>query len=324
MSDKSLIKLNIDEMFKNLIRPLRKDEYKQLEENIVKDGCREPLIVWNGTIVDGHNRYEICNRLQIPYSVREMEFASREDAIAWICSNQLGRRNISEETRKYLIGKKYEAEKAIGSRNILGINQYAPIDESLPYDDFDPEESQSGRMTASRTAQRIGDEYHISHGTVQKYAIYARALDDLSEMEPALVPQILSGRLKISHENIVELSRQDAGDVKKLSKQMIKSSPGFVKYSHTREQIKPKSETPSTDAPLQPLPAIKQMPEYDPDAEVSGLMLTIPSWTGSIDRTCAAADFRKISSNARVNLIKALNDLQLKINQILDSVKEEN
>jgi len=318
-----MIKLNIDEIFKNLIRPLRKEEYKQLEENIVKDGCREPIIVWNGTIVDGHNRYEICNRLQIPYSVKDMEFTSRDDAIAWICSNQLGRRNISEETRKYLIGKKYEAEKAIGSRNVLGINQYAPIDESLPYDDFNPEDAQTGRVTASRTAQRIGDEYHISHGTVQKYAIYARALDDLAEKEPTLVPQILSGRLKISHENIVELSRQDAGDVRKLSTQMAKSPQAYMKYSHTREKIKPRAETVISNTTTTPLPAIKKMPEYDPDAEVSGLMLTIPSWTGSIDRTCAAADFGKISAKARENLIKALNDLQMKISKILDSVKEE-
>lgn len=323
MSDKSFIKLNIDEVFKNLIRPLRKEEYKQLEENIVKDGCREPIIVWDGTIIDGHNRYEICNRLQIPFSVKEMEFSSRDDAIAWICSNQLGRRNISEETRKYLIGKKYEAEKAIGSRNILGINQYAPIDDTLPYDDFNPEEARSGRITASRTAQRIGDEYHISHGTVQKYAIYAKALDDLAEVEPTLVPQILSGRLKISHENIVELSKLNADNVRKLSTQMVKSPQAFMKYSNTRDRIRPKSGAEVSEPSSAPLPAIKQMPEYDPDAEVSGLMLTIPSWTGSIDRTCAAADFGKISSKARENLIKALIDLQTKINQILESVKEE-
>ena len=100
--------LIIDEEFRTLIRPLRRDEYQQLEINLSVDGCRDPIITWNRIIIDGHNRYEICNRRHIPYAVTEMKFDSREDAVIWICTNQLGRRNITEETRKYLIGKQYE------------------------------------------------------------------------------------------------------------------------------------------------------------------------------------------------------------------------
>ena len=65
--DKGFAVLEIDPEFKTLIRPLRKDEYLQLEVNLAVDGCREPIITWNNIIVDGHNRYEICNRLHIPY-----------------------------------------------------------------------------------------------------------------------------------------------------------------------------------------------------------------------------------------------------------------
>ena len=59
--------LTIDREFRDLIRPLMKDEYRYLESNIVADGCRDPIIVWKGVIVDGHNRYEICTRLGIPF-----------------------------------------------------------------------------------------------------------------------------------------------------------------------------------------------------------------------------------------------------------------
>ena len=117
--------LIIDEEFRTLIRPLRRDEYQQLEINLSVDGCRDPIITWNHIIIDGHNRYEICNRRHIPYAVTEMEFDSREDAIIWICTNQLGRRNITEETRKYLIGKQYELEKMHGKqKNVMGFNRY--------------------------------------------------------------------------------------------------------------------------------------------------------------------------------------------------------
>lgn len=59
MTEKAFRQLNIDPEFKNLIRPLRREEYRQLELNLVMEGCREDIIAWNDTIVDGHNRYEM-------------------------------------------------------------------------------------------------------------------------------------------------------------------------------------------------------------------------------------------------------------------------
>ena len=76
MTEKGYKQLNIDTEFKNLIRPLRKEEGMQLELNLVVGGCRDPIITWNNTIIDGHNRYEICNRLHIPYATQEIEFES--------------------------------------------------------------------------------------------------------------------------------------------------------------------------------------------------------------------------------------------------------
>ena len=72
MAEKQIYNLRIDEKFKQLIPPLTSIERTQLEENIAKDGCREPLCVWENVIVDGHNRYEICTRLQIPFFVQSM------------------------------------------------------------------------------------------------------------------------------------------------------------------------------------------------------------------------------------------------------------
>ena len=66
--EKSLYKLKIDSGFKSLIRPLLRAEYEQLASNIIHDGCREPLVTWRGTIIDGHNRYEICHKFEIPFT----------------------------------------------------------------------------------------------------------------------------------------------------------------------------------------------------------------------------------------------------------------
>ena len=105
--------LHIDSEFKAQIPPLTEDERRQLEENILADGeVLSPLLVWNDTIVDGHNRYEILqNHPEIPYNVRSLYLETREEVLAWICKNQLGRRNLTPEQKKFLIGKQYDAEK---------------------------------------------------------------------------------------------------------------------------------------------------------------------------------------------------------------------
>ena len=107
-----MINLKIDPEFQSQIPPLTDDEFKQLEENILKEGkLISPLIVWNNTLVDGHNRYAILQKHpEIYFSTMPLRFANREEALAWICKNQLGRRNLTPEQKKFLIGKQYSVE----------------------------------------------------------------------------------------------------------------------------------------------------------------------------------------------------------------------
>ena len=97
-----MINLKIDPEFQSQIPSLTDDEFKQLEENILKEGkLLSPLIVWNNTLVDGHNRYEIVQEHpEISFSTMPLPFESREEVLAWICKNQLGRRNLTPEQKK--------------------------------------------------------------------------------------------------------------------------------------------------------------------------------------------------------------------------------
>lgn len=92
----------IDSEFQSLIPPLSEDEYRLLEKSILAEGVREPLITWNGTIIDGHNRYAICDEHSIKFKTVEREFASRDAAKIWIIENQFGRRNLSAYDRSVL------------------------------------------------------------------------------------------------------------------------------------------------------------------------------------------------------------------------------
>ena len=89
MPEKKVYDLIIDPEFRDLIPPLNEEELKLLEASLVADGCESPLIVWNGVIVDGHNRYAICQKHEIPFAIQEKDFSSRDDAMLWMLRNQL-------------------------------------------------------------------------------------------------------------------------------------------------------------------------------------------------------------------------------------------
>lgn len=301
----------INEKFRTLIPPLNKAEYTELEKSLIKEGCREPLITWNGYLIDGHNRYEICTRLNIKYKVANMPFESEEDAISWICSNQLGRRSISEETRKYLIGKRYEAEKIIGERRSnRGINQYTP-EQKRPV----------GRPASNdyrhRTADKLGKEYHVSHGTIKNYGSFSRVVDRIGERAPALATQILAGKVKISQKGLTELVEMNDSEMDAVTSS-ISERGEYVPYNNTRREIHELTKKTET----QVAPSVKDMPAYDPDAEAVGLTLTIPTWASSIERIDGIMDKTKLSKKARKKLIEALQMLKMKINEMLSELGE--
>lgn len=101
--------IKINPKFRSLIPPLSVDELARLEANLLKDGCRDPLVVWNDTIIDGHNRHDICVRHELKYKTVKIEFTDDRAAIAWIIRNQFGRRNITLAARCKLAEKLAEA-----------------------------------------------------------------------------------------------------------------------------------------------------------------------------------------------------------------------
>lgn len=114
-----LSQLKIDPEFQSKIPPLQFEEEQQLEQNIIAEGrLLNPIITWNGYILDGHTRYRILKKHGfIKFEVEEIQLANKYEALAWICKNQLGRRNLSPERKKFLLGKEYESTKlAVGGQ----------------------------------------------------------------------------------------------------------------------------------------------------------------------------------------------------------------
>jgi len=193
--------LTIDPEFKGKIPPLREEELKQLEENILADGVViNPLIVWDGVIVDGHNRYRILQKHpEIQFTTYEKEFPDRYAAIAWICKNQLGRRNLTPQQFKYLVGQRYEAEKQSKGIEFQG-NQYTSQDRS-GLGQNDPDQKLHG------TRSRIAKETQTSDSYVRRAAHFAKGVDAAEETEPGIKQEILSGSIKPTEKAVAAIAK---------------------------------------------------------------------------------------------------------------------
>ena len=157
------MELKVDKEFRDLIPPLQEDELKQLESNIVNEGWRsnEKIITWDGIIVDGHNRYGICQKNNIKFQTQEKKFKDRNEVIIWIIENQLGRRNLSPYDRVRLNLKKEAILKPIAKERMMG---------GVP------------TLAQGRVRETISKLAKVSHGTYDKVKfIEAKATNETKD-----------------------------------------------------------------------------------------------------------------------------------------------
>lgn len=193
--------------------------------------------------------------------------------------------------------------------NINGFNQYKRRNKGERGDTF------------RRTAQKFSAQYNVSTGSVQKYAIFSKALDVVGQAAPELPGKVLSGTFKISHENLVALSKMPPEEIRRIGARPEDLQHPFTSYSDTRKEFADTDEEP-VESMQETLPLIKIPPMHDPDAEIAGLTLTVPSWVSSIERARNNADMNAASTSAKSKLEEALLSLQKKVSEMLSEIRE--
>lgn len=194
------MELKIEREFQEKIPPLTEAEFEQLRENILNDGeVYEPIAVWNGIIVDGHNRWKVIKEHpEIPYKIREMDFADKWAAFDWMYQKQLGRRNLSDEQKTYLLGKLYEARK-----NCHGGDRKS----SRQNDDL--------VKGPGKTVKIIAKEQGVGAKTVERAEHFAKGIDRAAEVDPKFKQEILSGEVKAHKAELAEIRKLESdADVK--------------------------------------------------------------------------------------------------------------
>ena len=209
-------RLIIDPEFRDKIPPLTEDEFSLLEENILSDGAVfSPLIVWDGTILDGHNRYEIIQKHpELTYAVHKVSFANRYEAISWICKHQLGRRNLTPQQKKYLIGQRYEAEKQADAfhGNQQTLSGESGVDKKCPH--------QNSRHV---TQSRIAKETNTSASYVREAGTFAKGVDAAEEALPGIKQEILTGTIKPTASAVAAVAKADPEERLRLAADLKKS-----------------------------------------------------------------------------------------------------
>lgn len=208
--------IHIEPEFRDLIPPLKEDEFSQLAQNIADEGCREPLVVWQVpydvddelagkyVLIDGHNRHKICTTYSVDFKIHLVQFQTRFEARNWMINNQLGRRNLTKEQQAFLRGSRYNSEKAQGQRTDL-------------------QSSVSSSKSKESTAKRIAKEYNVDEKTIRRDAKFAEGMDIIGKSNPELKQDILKGKVKINKSHVQKLGEvaKDSDEVPILDVQDI-------------------------------------------------------------------------------------------------------
>ena len=194
----------IDEEFKGLLPALSAETFKLLEENILQNGCRDSIILWGDTLIDGHNRYAICTKHDIPFNTISKDFDSREDALIWIISNQVSRRNLTPIQLSHFRGLHYRADKKKVGNN-SGRNQY------------NVEFPQNGEIPKiPSTVTRLANQYNVSKNTIGRDAKIAEVIEAIGAISPGAKQKILTGDVKIDKKELERLAYVPAEEVAEL------------------------------------------------------------------------------------------------------------
>ena len=297
----------INPQFNRLVQPPCEREIQKMHQDYILSSEAPVIHTWQGYHLTDQYLHMVCLEYNIPYSIKEMTFDDWTKAALYICSSQLAKDNLSAEYRKYLIGQKFHY---------------------MITDSDDCKQSDS----KYRVAAVMGHDLYMSAGTVMKYNAFSNAVNDIFDQDTEFAQRLLLGKTRISHENILELSRLKPEEIKAIASSVANENLDHITLSFIRNEVKwshihkqaPVSRRERKEQKMGRHAAIHQMPEYDPDAEVNSLCMTIDSWISSIQRVHNSENFKKITNKASLRLMKKLSFLESTVNNIQESLVERN
>lgn len=285
--------IRIDPEFANKIPPIGADEFNQLRDNILAAGeVFEALVVWDGVLIDGHNRWKIIQEHpEVKWSVRTMDFPDKWAAFEWMYKNQLGRRNLTDEQRAYTIGKMYEARKK--SNGGQGGNRYTV----LQVDQNDPVVDKP-----KSTAEAIGREVGVAEPSVKRWEKFAKGVDALREVSPEAADKVLSGKAHVTKSDVQSISKMPPKAVASAARAIVKDKP--IGTTENKPRTKKIDET-----MMQVINSLKDpdaSPAFNLDDLIEEITLTGSNYVRGLRETIAIRTDLLKDGDAKVRVFKAI------------------
>lgn len=218
----------IDEEFKHLMPPLGKEAYASLEAGLLKDGCLNALVLWEGILIDGHNRYEICTKHSIPFETIDMDFPSRDAVHLWIIETQMGRRNLSPIQLTYFRGVHYRMEKKV----LVGGHWQNPHSNSGYQNDNLPQ--------VQKTSANLGSRYQVSQATILRDAKASEGIDAIGEVSGDAKTKILASEVKLDKKALAELAGASEDEIAELARTIedgTYAKPASARLTLTNDKV---------------------------------------------------------------------------------------
>ncbi|MCL2438859.1 MAG: hypothetical protein FWE48_07610 [Coriobacteriia bacterium] len=189
----------IDSEFQYLLPPLDPESFATLEADILERGIRDALVLWKDydILIDGHNRYEVIKKHDLPFTVTSIELPSREDVIIWIVTTQIARRNLAALQMSYYRGVHYQADRLIIGR---------PRNDE---EDLGLEKSGQTDHINSSTATRLSRQYNVSPKTIRRDSQVATGIDAIGAISSSAKRMILAGEVPITRTKLQALGAAD-------------------------------------------------------------------------------------------------------------------
>jgi len=181
------------------------------------------------------------------------------------------------------------------------------------------------RREPNEDFEDFGNEFGYSNSSLEKFASYAKGIDYIHSFAPELVERIMDGGVRLSMENTLQLVQKKRSDIFRiielLEDDKVKVSDVFPCRKRKANKVLKQNDA-SSFAPNRS-PTIKDIPAYDPDAPISSLSYTVPSWVGAIEKVFIGVDFTKVSAKARYRLRKEIVILADTAEVMLNMLRED-
>ena len=288
-----------DRVFQSLSVPLQPEQEAELEKSLLQEGCMEPVIAWNGVIIDGYKRYRICTAEGINFDFREMQFSSEEKAVSWVCRKRIPEYPKHSVPYRYLVGRLYNAQKEI-------YREVRKQPENIRTIQLNPE--------WDRVSYYIAEEFNLHHATIENHGTYAMWMEQIADKAWPLFEAILSGTIAATRKEIRSYAEMD---VKQLT-DLYRTRWGLEDGKESALRIRTRKNRQEIEAHTNEIPlkvGVKEMPAYDPDMELRGLTLTISAWIMAISRVKKKTD--QATENGKDQLARSLIRLKSEIDELL-------